>query len=478
VQCVHPLTLRLKINTNQGSDMKRTSFSNLSKLGLVAGAACILCLALPLQAATWSVQEIGPAHEAGRLYLNNAGHVAGTYEQANGHLAAFVTGSNGQGRHDFVPLTGGDETSALGINASGQVLVVSGTTTTPSGTQHAYALGNVNGGTLVKVHDADDINDQHAWLASNGTVGGMDPNKGFGPGRGFFGSTALPSSVLEVLSMNESGQFLVRTAKGVFISDSSGKTGKKVPPVLPIDLRLLDVISFDAQGRVYGAGRGRTSTESHMFVWEPAPQKRPLQYHPASMALSSSDIVSAVGANANGQLIGRVEVDGESRALISGPGMNGLRDLTGDVTLPDGGSLTHAWAINANGQVAAFDAINQKAYLLTPGPSSSCTVEYVVTDEQDKTFSVDMTMTNTGGGDARGVFAQVDYGFSTKISDVIDGIAQVKSKVVYLSPTASDLVVSGDSVTVSFTGTKKIGALAAPTGISATLGGETCRILP
>jgi probable HAF family extracellular repeat protein len=83
------------------------------------------------------IQDLGPGSIA---YINNAGQIASSMQDPNGHRRAFFRDPNGTRR--ILPTLGGEKSTAFGINNHGQVV---GASETASGICHAFAWDNVNG---------------------------------------------------------------------------------------------------------------------------------------------------------------------------------------------------------------------------------------------------------------------------------------------------------------------------------------------
>lgn len=105
--------------------------------------------------------------------INDTGQVVGYSKTADGNRHAFITGANGVGMIDLMPLN--IESTALAINNAGQVV---GTYTTSGNATHAFITGP-NGvgitdlGTLGGHNsEAYDINDAGQVVGASDTLGG------------------------------------------------------------------------------------------------------------------------------------------------------------------------------------------------------------------------------------------------------------------------------------------------------------------
>jgi hypothetical protein len=103
-----------------------------------------------------------------------------------------------------------------------------------------------------------------------------------------------------------------------------------------------------------------------------------------------------------------------------------------------------------------------------------------VTDVQDKTFSADVTILNTGGGAASGWTVGWSVNASVKLLDVQGAVLKVKGKVIQGVPASAAATIDAqDGWTFSLTA-KKGKTLPDASALTATLGGEPCQseILP
>jgi probable HAF family extracellular repeat protein len=85
------------------------------------------------------IQDLGPV-DNNHVYINNAGQIAASMRDPNGHERAFIWDPN-NGRC-ILPTLGGKTATAHGINNHGQVV---GTAETASGVLHAFAWDAISG---------------------------------------------------------------------------------------------------------------------------------------------------------------------------------------------------------------------------------------------------------------------------------------------------------------------------------------------
>jgi uncharacterized membrane protein len=446
------------------------------KLSAMAISALLVMGAIhdSAEAAKWKVTEIGPTAGQARLFLNNAGQVAGTYTTDGatyGPLAAFFTGPNGANRRDVYsssPL----QSAAYGINDKGILLTVigqdvadaEGWTQQTSDTKSAtLAFRDIAKSTYM--YDAGAINNA-------GTIVGRGTPIGAAPQRMTFLITpngAAPVTLAvddsSIMDINESGQVITRGSAfcGATITGPNGTsprllTGDASGNNCPVTWALNDA------GQVVGY---HVSAQSTVAVVTGTNGKGAT----ALGTLGSKQSI-AYGINNAGQIVGDYG-DNFSlwHAFITDAGGKNPRDLNNEVTLPVG-YLTTAWAINDKGQVVASDYYNQKAYLLTPVPE--CTVTYKVLATSKSRFSAAVTIANTSSSAKTGWSAGWTFGSVTPVQSVVGAKLTIKNlTAVSAVPVRATTVAAGSSATFTFTAAKG-NSLPAVKDLQGSLGGQAC----
>lgn len=340
----------------------KKSLHHFFAVSLVAMAA-----ATSAHAEKWQVTELGAVGAQSWLFLNNSGQVAGTAApgpNGEGFKTAFVTGPNGTNRRNVYNDTS-LESVAISINDAGMLLTTVGSdedwtqqvsdsnSTSPVFTSIArsmyhYSYGDLNNtgkvigqGANLNVgmpgyapYIANQDGTNHEPLGNGTPLRITDNNVVLY--NDFFTSTGYGPAIS---GPNAQGATLIQKPSGAFFNHAYGMS----------DLgHVVGEIRYaDNMPRAFMTG------PDGVGLIEIGTLGQPLSY--------------ALGVNNKGEVVGSYGDNFELwHAMITGPNGQNPRDLAAEVTLPNGGFLTSAIAINESGQVAAIDYYNKKAYLLTP----------------------------------------------------------------------------------------------------------------
>lgn len=270
--------------------------------------------------------------------INNAGQVVGDSQTASGGFRAFI-GSAGGPLTDIGTLAGSSNSTATGINASGQVVGVA----TGSGTSAYDPRGFVsgpNGASLQALGSLDgqpiygrDIND--SGQVAGGTGGYPMLTGGFATGPNATSPVPVFDDTIRVNAINNHGQVVGNYGMPYLTSDAF--IGTPGGSETHIDFH-------DVQGYEYGnlGGFG--------------------QYGPisGSLGLALNDSGQVAGMFSNGHAA-------DYFAFITAANGQGAVSLDSLFTLGDGDHFVYATGVNNLGQFIANTAMGH-AYLISPIP--------------------------------------------------------------------------------------------------------------
>lgn len=437
-------------------------------------AAGTLGMSQAAHAAKWKVTDLGPVGLQSFLYVNNAGQVAGTYSphpQGSGPYTAFVTGPNGSSRHNVYAGTTLESTS-YGINDSGAILTAIG-----SGEDWTLQTSNSNSASPVFASVAKSrYNYGLGGINNAGKVTGSGSPVGSAPGyTGFMasqdGSSFTALTAQDPRAINSSGQILFSGINNgqPSISGANGVGSKLLQK--PRGVNFIVSFNMNDSGQVVGEMRYNDNMP-HAYVTGAN------GVGVTDLGTLGSLMSNALGINKAGQIVGDYG-DNQTlwHAFITDAGGKNPRDLSKEVTLPNGGYLTTAYAINDKGQVAASDYYNGRAYLLTPEPD--CTITYKLTNSQSSSFDVAVTVANLSTAAVKGWQVNWTYAPATIPYSIANAVITNQNYSNFTAkPTSANTTVSANgSTTFSFKGIKRSGVVPAISNLGGTLGGQACQVI-
>jgi len=270
------------------------------------------------------LQDLGPV-DNNHVHINNAGQIAATVQDPNGHERAFIWDPN-DGRH-ILPTLGGETATPFGINNHGQVI---GAAETASGLLHACVWNAAS-----EIHDL------------------------------------TPSSTLQThaLSINDSGRTTVFTRTGPLLVDAN-EIVTSTSPSIPVR----GLIEINSNGYVAGlvrAGPGKFD----IVIWHPdSGQKKLVQLNAnASSMLKINDVNQVLltkGREAKFRLFGRTLFSTHVENYLHDP-KRGRLSLNGYVSI---GPYEDLWLTDLNNKGCIVGAVQStrdsrsRGVLLEPIP--------------------------------------------------------------------------------------------------------------
>lgn len=320
-----------------------------SKLLRLLLAPIVLCVAAGAQ--TYLAKDLGTLrHGSARIQAINAQDQAvgasGFPHGADTH--AFFWQKQG-GMRDLGTLSGGDYSSAFGINSSGEVVGTSNT----ADSMHAFSWTATSG--LVQLpllpgtnaSQAYAIND-HGQVAGSSGTHAVIWNNGAVQDLGTLGGPTSAAHGINNLGIAVGVSDTPADTQHAFISSGGAMT--EIAPLPGDNSSRADHIN-DA-GMVVGASQGSGGVRA--FIWT---QQSGIQ---ALGSLSGSTYSEAFGINNAGQVVGVSGSPLGTRAFLW-TSSGGMIDLNNVVTgIPEDVVLTGATAINDKGEIVAFGIQNPR----------------------------------------------------------------------------------------------------------------------
>jgi probable HAF family extracellular repeat protein len=337
----------------------------MSRISFGVWAAMVLMLATLAGAQSYTVTDLGEIGSAtgAAVAINDNGAVVGGY--ISGDLEHAFLWTSKEGRRDLGTLSGYDQSSATGINNSGQVVGYCESTagfyaafiwTQKGGMQDLGSLGgndtlafgiNDSGQVVGYSALANGIN-IHAflWTASGGmqdlgTLDGADSSNATAINQ--FGVVVGASNVLD--DPADFHGFLWTQPGGM---QDLGVLGTGV---------FSEGSAVNASGQVFGVSTtSPTKTQTQAIYWTQSRGMQSLGVGVNSTALGANDSEEVVGSS-----------DNDQTAFLWTP-TDHDQNLNNLIPPNSGWNLKFAYAINRIGQIAATGTLNQKmhAALLTP----------------------------------------------------------------------------------------------------------------
>jgi len=270
------------------------------------------------------IQDLGPV-DNNHVYINNAGQIAATMLDPNGHDRAFIWDPN-HGRC-VLPTLGGEKATPFGINNHGQVI---GAAETAAGLLHACVWN-----TSSEIHDL----------------------------------TPSSKERTHALSINDAGQTTVFTRTGPLLVDAN-EVVTSTSPLIPVR-GLLEINSNGYVAGLVRAGQGKFD----IVIWQPdSGQKKLVQLFANASSSSNINDVNQVlltkGREPKLRLFGRVLFSTGTKNYLHDPN-RGWLSLNGYVSV---GPYEDLWLTDLNNKGCIVGAVQStkdsrsRGVLLEPIP--------------------------------------------------------------------------------------------------------------